>query len=127
MARALWKGVIEFGAVAVPVKLYTAVRPQGIQFHMLHDQDHVRLQRKMVCPKDGKEVRNEHVVKGYEVSPGQYVIVKESELEAAAPRKSKTIEIGFPCPDFRLPSPRPTSRIGRFSCVWRLLSAMPLP
>jgi len=53
----------------------------------------VRLQRRMVCPKDGKEVHAEHVVKGYEVSPGRYVVVQERELEAAAPRKSKTIEI----------------------------------
>src|SRR5688572_708640 len=50
MARALWKGVIEFGAVSVPVKLYTAVRPQGIAFNMLHDQDLVRVRQQMVCP-----------------------------------------------------------------------------
>ena len=92
-SRSIWTGSITFGLVNIPVKLFVAVREKNIQFHMLHDQDHVRLQRKMVCPKDGKEVHNEHVVKGYEVSPGQYVIVKESELEAAAPRKSKTIEI----------------------------------
>jgi len=92
-SRSLWTGAITFGLVNIPVRLYVAVREKTIAFHMLHDQDHVRLQRKMVCPKDGKEVHNEHVVKGYEVSPGQYVIVKESELEAAAPRKSKTIEI----------------------------------
>lgn len=92
-SRSIWTGSITFGLVNIPVKLFVAVREQNLQFHMLHDQDHVRLQRKMVCPKDGKEVHNEHVVKGYEISPGQYVVVKESELEAAAPRKSKTIEI----------------------------------
>jgi DNA end-binding protein Ku len=92
-SRSIWTGSITFGLVNIPVKLFVAIREKNIQFHMLHDQDHVRLQRKMICPKDGKEVHNEHVVKGYEVSPGQYVIVKESELEAAAPRKSKTIEI----------------------------------
>lgn len=92
-SRSIWTGSITFGLVNIPVKLFVAVREKNIHFHMLHDQDHVRLQRKMICPKDGKEVHNEHVVKGYEVSPGQYVIIKESELEAAAPKKSKTIEI----------------------------------
>jgi DNA end-binding protein Ku len=92
-ARSIWTGSITFGLVNIPVKLFTAVREKNIQFHMLHDQDHVRLQRKMVCPADGKEVHSEHVVKGYEVAPGQYVVVREEELEAAAPKKSKTIEI----------------------------------
>jgi DNA end-binding protein Ku len=92
-SRSLWTGSITFGLVNIPVKLFVAVREKNIQFHMLHDQDHVRLQRKMVCPNDGKEVHAEHTVKGYEVSPGEYVVVRQAELEAAAPKKSKTIEI----------------------------------
>ena len=92
-SRSIWTGSITFGLVNIPVKLFVAVREKTIAFHMLHDQDNVRLQRKMVCPADGKEVHSEHVVKGYELSPGQYVVVREKELEAAAPKKSKTIEI----------------------------------
>jgi len=92
-SRSLWTGSITFGLVNIPVKLFVAVREKNIQFHMLHDQDHVRLQRRMVCPADGKEVHAEHVVKGYEVSPGEYVVVREAELEAAAPKRSKTIEM----------------------------------
>ena len=92
-ARSLWTGSITFGLVNIPVKLFTAVRENDIHFHMLHDQDHVRLQRKMVCPADGKEVHNEHVVKGYEVAPGQYVVIRQEDLEAAAPKKSRTIEL----------------------------------
>jgi DNA end-binding protein Ku len=92
-SRSIWTGSITFGLVNIPVKLFVAVREKSIQFHMLHDQDMVRLQRKMVCPADGKEVHSEHVVKGYEISPGQYVVVREKELEAASPKKSKTIEI----------------------------------
>jgi DNA end-binding protein Ku len=92
-SRSIWTGSITFGLVNIPVKLFVAVREKSLAFHMLHDQDHARLQRKMVCSKDGKEVHAEHVVKGYEVSPGEYVVVREEELEAAAPKKSKTIEI----------------------------------
>jgi DNA end-binding protein Ku len=92
-SRSIWTGSITFGLVNIPVKLFVAVREKSLAFHMLHDQDHARLQRKMVCSKDGKEVHAEHIVKGYEVSPGEYVVVREEELEAAAPKKSKTIEI----------------------------------
>ncbi len=55
-ARAIWSGSISFGLVNIPVKMHTAVREERINFHMLHDQDKVRLVRKMVCPEDGKEV-----------------------------------------------------------------------
>jgi len=92
-ARAIWSGSISFGLVNIPVKMHTAVREDRISFHMLHDQDKVRLQRKMVCPEDGKEVRPEHTVKGYEIAKGQYVIVQQAELEECAPEKTRSIEI----------------------------------
>jgi DNA end-binding protein Ku len=94
MPRALWKAVIEFGAVAVPVKLYTAVRPRQIPFHMLHDQDEVRVRQQMVCPADGdREVPREHVVRGYELRKGRYVVVRDADLERCAPVPSRTIQI----------------------------------
>jgi DNA end-binding protein Ku len=94
MPRALWKAVIEFGAVAVPVKLYTAVRPRQIPFHLLHDQDEVRVRQQMVCPADGdREVQREHVVRGYELRKGRYVIVRDEDLEGCAPVASRTIQI----------------------------------
>lgn len=92
-SRSMWSGSISFGLVNIPVKLFVAIREKNIHFHMLHDQDHARLQRKMVCSADGKEVHPEHTVKGYEVAPDQYVIVHDRELEALAPKASRTIEI----------------------------------
>lgn len=92
-ARSLWRGAINFGLVTIPVKLFPAVREQGIAFHMLHDEDHARLKRKMVCSIDDKEVHPEHIVKGYEIAPDEYVIIQDSELEAVQPKKSRTIGI----------------------------------
>jgi len=92
-ARPIWSGTITFGLVNIPVKLLTAVREQRISFHMLHDQDGVRLRRKMVCPKENKEIHPEHIVKGYEIHKNQYVIVSPDDLEACGPRSTKTIEI----------------------------------
>ena len=91
--RSMWRGVISFGLVNIPVRLYTAVRQNDIRFHLLHDQDKSRLQRRMVCPIEGREVPAEHVIRGYEVAPGRHVIVDEQELEALAPKASRAIEI----------------------------------
>jgi DNA end-binding protein Ku len=96
MARALWKAVIEFGAVSVPVKLYTAVRQREIRFHMLHDQDHARLRQEMVCPAHAggeKEVPREHVIRGYELRKGEYVVVQEHDLEKCTPEASRSIRV----------------------------------
>jgi DNA end-binding protein Ku len=79
--------------VNVPVKLYTATQAKDVRFHQLHDADGVRLQQKRVCPQDGEEVPYEHVVKGYEIAPGQYVTVTQDELRALSPKSTKTIEI----------------------------------
>src|SRR6478672_2442234 len=57
--RPVWSGSISFGLVNIPVRLFTAVREQRVAFHLLHDQDKVRLRRKLVCPADGKEVHPE--------------------------------------------------------------------
>jgi DNA end-binding protein Ku len=92
-SRPIWTGTISFGLVNIPVKLHTAIREQRISFHMLHDQDNVRLRRKMVCPADNKEVHPEHIVRGYEIHKDQYVIVSPEDLEQCGPKSTKTIEI----------------------------------
>jgi DNA end-binding protein Ku len=89
----MWRGAISFGLVNVPVRLNPAVKPHDVHFHMLHDQDKTRLQRKMVCPVENKEVPYEHIIKGYELTPGRHVIVEDRELEALAPKASRAIEV----------------------------------
>jgi DNA end-binding protein Ku len=91
--RPLWSGSISFGLVNIPVRLHTAVREQRVAFHMLHDQDKVRLRRRMVSAEGGKEIHPEHIVRGFEVAENKYVIIRDEELEACAPEKSKAIEI----------------------------------
>jgi DNA end-binding protein Ku len=92
-SRPIWTGTITFGLVNIPARLFTAVREQRISFHMLHDQDNMRLKRKMVCPADNKEIHPEHIVKGYEIHKDQYVIVTPEDLEGCGPKSTKTIEI----------------------------------
>src|SRR5205823_1146342 len=93
MPRSIWTGAISFGLVNVPVKLYSAVSKKTVRFHQLHEADGVRIQQKRVCPADGEEVPFDQIVKGYEITPDQYVVVTPEELEAIEPRKTKTIDI----------------------------------
>lgn len=92
-SRPVWTGAISFGLVTIPVRLFTAVREKNLHFRSLHDQDHAPLKQKLVCSADGKEVHREHVVKGFEVHKDQFVVVRQSELDAVAPKATKAIEI----------------------------------
>jgi len=93
MPRAIWSGAISFGLVNVPIKLYSATSPKTVRFHQLHARDGVRIQQKRVCPADGEEVSYDEIVKGFEIAPDRYVIVRQEELDALDPRHTKTIDI----------------------------------
>jgi DNA end-binding protein Ku len=91
--RAMWKGVLTFGVVSIPVKLYSAIKEQRVQFNLLHSKDLARVKQQMVCSVDNQPVDIEHQVRGFEIAPEQYVLVKPEELEALEPEASRLIEI----------------------------------
>ena len=93
MPRPMWSGSISFGLVNIPVKLYNAVKKKSIHFNQLRKSDGCRIRLRKVCPADGAEVAAENIVKGYEISPEQYVIVTSDELEAIQPKNARTIAI----------------------------------
>jgi DNA end-binding protein Ku len=93
MPRSIWTGAISFGMVSVPVKLYSAISRKTVRFHQLNGKTGVRIAQKRVDPQSGDEVPYEDIVKGYEIAPDRYVLIEPGELEAIAPKKTKTIEI----------------------------------
>src|SRR5918999_4650580 len=93
MARVIWSGSISFGLLNVPVKLYSAVSKQTVRFRELREGDSSRIRHKRVAEDDGEEVPYEKIVKGYEITPDQYVIVSRDELEEIAPERTRAIEI----------------------------------
>jgi DNA end-binding protein Ku len=93
MPRPIWTGSISFGLVNVPIKLVSATSPKDVRFHQLHSSDNARIQQKRVCSADGDEVPFEEIVKGYEISPGRYVVIDPEELRAADPEATHTIDI----------------------------------
>jgi len=93
MPRSIWTGAISFGLVTVPVKLYSAINRKSVRFHQLNGKSGVRIAQKRVDPQSGEEVAYEDIVKGYEIAKDRYVVIEPGELEALAPKKTKTIEI----------------------------------
>lgn len=91
MARGLWSGTLAFGLVAVPVELVSAVRDMDVHFHEV-DARGQRLEVKRVCAKDGEEVPWDEVGHGYELD-GRLVVLSDEELAAAAPERTRTIEV----------------------------------
>jgi DNA end-binding protein Ku len=84
---------VSFGLVNVPVKLMTATSPKDVRFHQLHDVDNGRISQKRVCSIDGEEVEYQHIVKGYDLGGGRYVVVEPEELEGIDVEATRTIDI----------------------------------
>ena len=94
MARAMWKGAIQFGLVTIPVKLYLATESKyGVSFHMLHKTDLSRINMKIWCPTDEKVISRSDTVKGYEYAPDQYVVITDEDLEKVPLKTVRSIEI----------------------------------
>lgn len=94
MAHAIGSATLAFGLVSIPVKLHTTSQSSdSISFNMLHDACHSRLKQQYICTKDGEIVERSSMVKGYEVSKGQYVVFSEDELKAIEQKASEAIEI----------------------------------
>ena len=93
MARSLWTGTITFGLVNIPIKLYTAVRDRSIHFHMLNPEGDCRLRRKLYCPETEKEYDFSEAAKGYELAPGQYVLVDREEVQRLKPETGDSLAI----------------------------------
>ncbi len=93
MPRAIWSGSVSFGLVNVPVKMTTATSPKDVRFHQLHDSDNGRISQKRVCSLDGEEVEYSHIVKGYDLGGGRYVVVEPEELAAIDVEANRNIDI----------------------------------
>ncbi|MGH7243297.1 MAG: Ku protein [Phycisphaerales bacterium] len=93
MPRPVWKGHISFGLVNVPVNLYPAEQRTDLQLHMIDSRDNSRVRYERVNEETGEEVPWDSVVRGFEYSDGNYVILSDDELKRAAPEATKTVEI----------------------------------
>ncbi|HZF46555.1 MAG TPA: Ku protein, partial [Sphingomonadaceae bacterium] len=81
-ARAYWRGQIKLALVSIPVEVFSATRSGAkIAFHQVHEPSGKRIRYEKVAPGVGPVDRDE-IMKGFEVSKGQYVLLDDEEIEA---------------------------------------------
>jgi len=93
MARSIWRGVVSFGLVSIPIRLYLATESKSIAFNMLHAECLTRVNQRLWCPYHEREVTRAEVVKGYEWSKGEYVVVTDEDLERLPLSTTHAVEI----------------------------------
>jgi DNA end-binding protein Ku len=92
--RAYWKGYLKLSLVSCPIALFPATSErEKISFHQLHKQTGNRIKYKKVDAETGREVEADDIVKGYEVSKGEYIELEPEELDAIALESKRVIEI----------------------------------
>jgi len=96
--RTTWNGSISFGLVSIPVGLAPATaasaRQSDVQFKMLHRTCLTPIRQKRWCPVHDVELGPDEIVRGWEVSKGEYVPIEDAELEMIENHEtSRAIEI----------------------------------
>jgi DNA end-binding protein Ku len=93
MAASVWTGYLTFGLISMPVRLFSGARDNRVSFHQLHRDDHVRVKQQLVCPAEEKVLGRDEIVKGYEYSKGEYVIIEPDEIKKIEPKTARAMEI----------------------------------
>jgi DNA end-binding protein Ku len=93
MPRAIWSGSISFGLVNIPVKLYSAISEKNVRFNQLDRRNGARVKQQRVNAETGEEVAWDDIVKGYEVSKGNYIVMTDDELASFSPEATHTIDL----------------------------------
>jgi len=88
----MWKGVITFGQIELPVRLFAAVEDRDTHFRLLHAKDEVPVRQEMVNPETGEVVPGDEILRAYE-DDDVLVILKEEELASLEPEAGRDIEV----------------------------------
>jgi len=81
VARAIWSGVISFGLVSVPVRMFTATESKELKFHFLDRRDMAPIGYDKVNKETGESVDPDDIVRGFEVDKGRFVELTEEDID----------------------------------------------
>ncbi len=91
--QAIWKGVISFGLVSIPISVYPAVRKEELKFRMVRKTDLSPVTYKRLAEADGKEVPYDQIVKAYEYEKGAFMPLEEADFKRARAEGVQNIQI----------------------------------
>ena len=86
-------GIISFGLVAIPVKLYSAASSQSVSYNLLHAKCGNRIREQRICPVCNEVLEKTDLIKGFEFAKDQYVRLTDEELKGLEGEASEAIEI----------------------------------
>ncbi|MBK6413391.1 Ku protein [Sphingopyxis sp.] len=92
-ARAYWKGQIRLALVSIPVEIYSATKSgAAVTFRQIHEPSGKPIKYEKIVPGIGA-VDHDEIVKGFELSKGNYVLLDEDEIEAVKLESKRTLEL----------------------------------
>lgn len=91
--RPIWKGQISFGLLNIPIELYSAEKRKELSFKLLDSRNKARVRYERVNEKTGDEVPWNEIVKAYEISKKNYVVLEEEDFKHAAVENTQSFEI----------------------------------
>ncbi|MEW2081124.1 Ku protein [Streptomyces sp. NPDC005283] len=94
--KAIWSGVIQFGMVALPVRMYGATEEHAVRLHEIHASDGSRVEHRRFCRAEGREIPYEEVGRGFAMPDGSVVPLSEEDLtRLPLPTKHTCEVLGF--------------------------------
>ena len=94
MPRSMWKGVVSFGMVSIPIRLYNATESSAkVSFRQLCPDHRSPINYKRWCAEGDHEVSFGEILKGYEVGKDRYVIIDEKDLDNLPLATAHSIDI----------------------------------
>lgn len=91
--RAYWQGQIRLALVSIPVEVFPATSSgAAIRFRQIHEPSGKPIRYEKVAAGIGPVDRDE-IVKGYQVSRGNYVLLDDEEIESVRVESRKTLEL----------------------------------
>ncbi|HWY16106.1 MAG TPA: Ku protein [Rhizomicrobium sp.] len=92
-SRPAWQGHLRLSLVSCPVALINATtRTDDISFHLINPETNNRIRMVSTDPETGPVNRSD-LVKGYEVSKGEYVLLTPEDLENVKLETTRTLDI----------------------------------
>ena len=93
MARPYWSGQFQISLVSFGIQLFPATEAKSeIRFHQLNRRTGERIKHQNVSGDDGP-VQKDEIVKGYEYTKGQYVMIEPEDIEHLRIPSRQTLEV----------------------------------
>jgi DNA end-binding protein Ku len=93
-ARAYWKGYLRLSLVTIGIELYPATAStKSIPLHQIDRKSGKRIKYEKVVPGGHGAVKQTDIIKGYEVSKGNYVTLEPEELDEIKLESRRTIDL----------------------------------